>query len=183
MPLNGPERRRREAPIVVEPPTKFRIDLPRKISDGLPRTAMQFPSSSLIADFLLRLLADGWNETTEDPFPSVCLPGPKREPQKIKLLVQVSLRPSEPPTSSLRHWLSGSSPSAPAAESNSRTTSDSRSGTGSFSSPFRNPRSTAHPGLPPLDCSLPSNRLPRPPIGKYRTALLHLSGSSPCGLA
>src|SRR5579872_101045 len=91
MPLDGPERRRREAPIVVEPPPKFRIDLPRKIPDGLPRTPMQFPSSNLITDFLLRLLRDGWNETTEDSFPSVCLPGPKREPQKIKLLVQVSL--------------------------------------------------------------------------------------------
>jgi hypothetical protein len=52
---------------------------------------MLFPSSNLITDFLLRLLRDGWNETTEDPFPSVCLPGPKRVPQKIKLLVEVSL--------------------------------------------------------------------------------------------
>jgi hypothetical protein len=93
------------------------------------------------------------------------------------------LRPSESPTSSLRRWLSGSSPSALAAESNSQTTSDSRSCTGSSSSPFRNPRSTARPGLPPLDCSLPLHRLPRLPIGKYKTVLLHLSGSSPCGLA
>jgi hypothetical protein len=92
------------------------------------------------------------------------------------------LRPSESPTSSLRRWLSGSSPSALAAESNSRTTSDSRSCTGSSSSPFQNPRSTARPGLPPLDCSLPLNRLPRLPIGKYKTVLLHPSGSSPCGL-
>src|SRR5437588_12286136 len=91
-------------------------------------------------------------------------------------------RPSESPTSSLRRWLSGSSPSALAAESNSPTTSDSRSCTGSFSSPSQNPRSTARPGLPPLDCSLPLNRLPRLPIGKYKTVLLHLSGSSPCGL-
>jgi hypothetical protein len=92
------------------------------------------------------------------------------------------LRPSVFPASSPRHWLSGSSPSAPAAESNSRTTSDSRSCKGSSSSPFQNPRSTAHPGLPPLDCSSPLNRLPRLPIGKYKTVLLHLSGSSPCGL-
>ena len=93
------------------------------------------------------------------------------------------LRPSVSPTSSLRRWLSGSSPSALAAESNSRTTSDSRFGKGSFSSPFRNPRSSAHPSLPPLHCSSPLHRLPRLPIGKYKTALLHLSGSSPCGLA
>src|SRR2546421_5440894 len=92
------------------------------------------------------------------------------------------LRPSESPTSSLRHWLSGSSPSALAAESNSRMTSDSRFCTGSFSSPGQTPRSFAHPVLPPLDCSLPLHRLPRLPIVKYKTALLHLSGSSPCGL-
>src|SRR5215510_15037102 len=93
------------------------------------------------------------------------------------------LRPSVSPTSSLRHSLSGSSPSALAAESNSRTTSDSRFCKGSSSSPFQTPRSTARPDLPPLHCSLPSNRLPRLPIGKYKTVLLHLSGSSPCGLA
>src|SRR5690242_11972258 len=92
------------------------------------------------------------------------------------------LRPSESPTSFLRRLLSGSSPSALAAESSSQTTSDSRFYRGSSSSPFRNPRSTAHPGLLPLCCSLPSNRLPRLPIGKYKTVLLHLSGSSPCGL-
>ena len=91
-------------------------------------------------------------------------------------------RPSESLTSSLRHSLSGSSPSALAAESNSRKTSDSRFYRGSSSSPFQTPRSTAHPGLPPLDCSLPLNRLPRLPIGKYKTVLLHPSGSSPCGL-
>src|SRR5437870_626568 len=93
------------------------------------------------------------------------------------------LRPSVSPTFSLRRWLSGSSPSALPAESNSRTTSDSRFCKGSSSSPFQTPRSIAHPGLPPLHCSLPVNRLPRLPIGKYKTVLLHLSGSSPCGLA
>ena len=93
------------------------------------------------------------------------------------------LRLSVSPTFSLRHWLSGSSPSALAAESNSRKTSDSRFGKGSSSSPFPIPRSIAHPVLPPLDCSLPVNRLPRLPIAKYKTVLLHPSGSSPCGLA
>jgi hypothetical protein len=97
--------------------------------------------------------------------------------------VQFDLRLSGFPASSPRLWLSGSSPSAPAAESNSRTTSDSRSYTGSSSSFFRNPRSIAHPGLPHLDCSSPLNRLPRLPIGKYKTASLHLFGSSPAGLA
>src|SRR4051794_10456601 len=92
MPLDGPERRRRKAPIVVEPSPKFGIDLPRKLSDGLPRTAMQFPSPNLIPDFLPRCLRNGWTETTEDlPSPTVRHPRPKREPQKIKLLVQVSL--------------------------------------------------------------------------------------------
>ncbi len=91
-------------------------------------------------------------------------------------------RPSVSPTSSLRHWLSGSSPSAPAVESNCPMTSDSRFCKGSFSSSFQTLRSTPHPGLPPLDCSSPVTRLPRLPIGKYNTVLLHLSGSSPCGL-
>ncbi len=97
--------------------------------------------------------------------------------------LQFDLRPSVSPASSSRHGLSGSSPSALALESNSRMTSDSRSCKGSSSSPFQTPRSTAHPGLPPLDCSLPLNRLPRLPIVKYKTVLLHPSGSSPCGLA
>src|SRR5438874_12441348 len=61
-------------------------------------------------------------------------------------------------------------------------TSDSRFCKGSSSSPFQTLRSIAHPGLPPLDCSSPLNRLPRLPIGKYKTVLLHLLGSSPCGL-
>jgi len=93
MPLDGPERRRRKAPIVVEPPPKFGIDLPGKLLDGLPRTAMQLPSSNLVPDFLRRFLRDSWTETTEDlPFPSVRFPRPKRVPQKVKLLVGV--RPS-----------------------------------------------------------------------------------------
>src|SRR5438105_8723064 len=62
-------------------------------------------------------------------------------------------------------------------------TSDSRFCKGSSSNPFQTPRSFAHPGLPPLDCSLPLNRLPRLPIVKYKTVLLHPSSSSPCGLA
>ena len=91
--------------------------------------------------------------------------------------------PSVSPTFSLRHWLSGSSQSALAAESNCQTTSDSRFCKGSSSSPFQTPRSIAHPGLPLLDCSSPLNRLPRLPIVKYKTVLLHPSGSSPCGLS
>src|SRR6185436_8214863 len=94
MPLDGPERRRREAPIVVEPSPKLRIDLPGKLLNGLPRTAMQLPSSYLIPDFLRRLLRDGWTETTKDlPFPTARFPRPKRVPQKIELLVRVSLLP------------------------------------------------------------------------------------------
>src|SRR5579871_2925246 len=81
--------------------------------------------------------------------------------------VQFDLRLSVYPASSLHHSLSGSSPSALAAESNSRTTSDSRFCRGSSSSPFQTPRSIAHPDLLPLHCSLPSNRLPRLPIVKY----------------
>src|SRR5262249_19469569 len=86
------------------------------------------------------------------------------------------------PASSLRHSLSGFSPSAPAAESNCRMTSGSRFCKGSSSSPFQNPRSIVHPSLPPLYCSLPLHRLPRLPIVKYKTVLLHPSGSSPCRL-
>jgi len=96
--------------------------------------------------------------------------------------VQFDLRPSESPAFSLRHGLSGSSPSALAVESNCPMTSDSRFCKGSSSTPFQTPRSIAHPGLPPLDCSLPLNRLPRLPFVKYKTVLLHLSGSSPRGL-
>lgn len=94
MPLDGPERGRREAPIVVEPPPKFGIDLPGKIFDGLPRTAMQLPFADLIPDSLRRILRDGWAETTEAlPLPTVSLPRPKRVPQKVKLLVRVKLSP------------------------------------------------------------------------------------------
>jgi hypothetical protein len=54
-----PERRRREAPIVVEPSPKFGIDLPGKLLDGLPLTAMQLPPPNLIPDFLRPFLRDG----------------------------------------------------------------------------------------------------------------------------
>src|SRR5438105_1886849 len=94
MPLEGPERGRRKAPIVVEPSPKFGIDHPSKIFNGLPRTAMQLPSANLIPDFLRRILRDGWTETTKDlPFPTVRYPRPKREPQKVELLVRVNLLP------------------------------------------------------------------------------------------
>src|SRR5438270_5626669 len=93
MPLDGPERRRREAPIVVEPSPKFRIDLPGQIFNGLPCTAMQFPPSDLVPNFLRRFLRDGWYETTKDLSPTVRFPRPKRKPQKVELLVRVSLLP------------------------------------------------------------------------------------------
>src|SRR5690349_6868201 len=94
MPFDGPERRSRKAPIVVEPPPKLRIDLPGKFLDGLPRTAMQLPFPNLVPDFLCRILRDGWTETTKDrPFPTVRFPRPKREPQKVELLVRVNLLP------------------------------------------------------------------------------------------
>src|SRR5215467_2445636 len=55
---------------------------------------MQLPSPYLIPDFLRRILRDGWTETTKDfPFPSIRFPWPKREPQKVKLLVPVTLSP------------------------------------------------------------------------------------------
>ena len=85
MPLDGPERRRRKAPIVVEPPPDFGIDLPGKLLNGLPRTAMQLPSANFAPDFLPRFLQDGWTETTEDPpFPTVRFPRPKRGPEKSR---------------------------------------------------------------------------------------------------
>src|SRR5262245_46746635 len=55
---------------------------------------MQLPSSDLVPDFLRRLLRNGWTETTKDlPFPTGRFPRPKRIPQKIELLVRVSLLP------------------------------------------------------------------------------------------
>jgi hypothetical protein len=67
-------------PIVVKPSPKFRIDLPGKLLDGLPRTSMQLPSSDLVPDFLRRLLRNGWIETTKDLLsPTVRLPRPTRE--------------------------------------------------------------------------------------------------------
>src|SRR5215472_13216013 len=92
MPLDGPERGRRETPIVVEPSPKFGIDLPGKLLDGLPRTAMQLPPSNLIPDFLPRFPRHGWTETTKAlPLPTVRFPRPKRVPQKVELLVRVTL--------------------------------------------------------------------------------------------
>src|SRR5262249_20229678 len=90
MPLDGPERGRREAPVVVEPSPKFGIDLPGKLLEGLLRTAMQLPSPNLIPDFLPRFLRHGWTETTKAlPLASVRFPRPKRVPQKVELLVRV----------------------------------------------------------------------------------------------
>src|SRR5262245_38630472 len=55
---------------------------------------MQLPSPNLVPDSLRRCLRDGWAETTKDrPSPSVRFPRPKRVPQKIELLVRVSLVP------------------------------------------------------------------------------------------
>src|SRR5262245_60675991 len=54
---------------------------------------MQLPPSDLVPNFLRRFLRDGWNETTKDPFPTVRFPRPKRKPQKIELLVRVTLLP------------------------------------------------------------------------------------------
>jgi hypothetical protein len=55
---------------------------------------MQLPSSNFVPDFLRRFLRDGWTETTKDlPFPTARFPRPKRKPQKVELLVGVSLLP------------------------------------------------------------------------------------------
>src|SRR5215831_5928389 len=83
--------------------------------------------------------------------------------------------PSVCPASSPHHLLSVSSPSAPAAESNCPTTSDSRSCTGSLSSPSRNPQSSARRPLPLPGSLLLVYTPPRPPTWKYRTALPHSS--------
>jgi hypothetical protein len=55
------------------------------------------------------------------------------------------------------------------------TTSDSRSGTGCLSTPFRNPQSIAHRLSLLLDWLLPADTLPIPPISKLQTALPHSS--------
>jgi hypothetical protein len=54
---------------------------------------MPFPPSDLVPNFLRRFLRDGWYETTKDPFPTIRFPRPKREPQKVALLVRVTLLP------------------------------------------------------------------------------------------
>src|SRR5438552_4313674 len=94
MPFDGPERRRHETPVVVEPSPKFGIDHPRQILDGLRRAAMQLPSSNLVTDFLGRILRDCRTETAKDrPSPTVRFPRTKGEPQKVELLLRVSLSP------------------------------------------------------------------------------------------
>src|SRR5262245_39904560 len=94
IPLDGPERRRHEASIVVDPAPKFRIDHSRQILNGFCGTSMQSPAADLIADFLCRILRDGRTETTKDlPFSTVRFPRPKGIPQKVELLVLVSPRP------------------------------------------------------------------------------------------
>ena len=79
------------------------------------------------------------------------------------------------PVSSPHHLLSVSSPSAPAAESNCPTTSDSRSCISSLSGPFRNPQPTARRPLPLLYLLLLACTLPRPPTSKSQTALPYSS--------
>src|SRR5260370_6799143 len=54
---------------------------------------MQFPPSDLVPNFLRRFLRDGWYETTKDPSPTLRFPRPKRESQKVELLVRVTLLP------------------------------------------------------------------------------------------
>ena len=63
-----------------------------------------------------------------------------------------------------------------------RMTSCSRPDTGSYSGPYRSPRWTVRPRLPPLGwpslaCTLPTLR-----VWQYKTALLYPWRSSPCGL-
>src|SRR5229473_5193041 len=79
------------------------------------------------------------------------------------------------PASFPRRLLSVSLPSAPAAESNCPTTSDSRSCTGSLSGSFRSPQSTVRRPLPLHGSLLLVCTPPRPPTWKYRTALPHSS--------
>jgi len=94
MPLEGPERRRHEASVVVDPSAKFWIDHPSQIVYRLVSASMQFPTTNLIPDFLCRIIRDGRTETTEDlSLPTVRFPGTKRESQKVELLIRVRLLP------------------------------------------------------------------------------------------
>ena len=81
-------------------------------------------------------------------------------------------RPSVSPASFPRRWLSVSSPSALAAESNCPTTSDSRSCTGSSSGSFQNPQSTAHRPLPLLDSLFHTAVMRARSTGTRRTGLV-----------
>src|SRR5215831_12524152 len=91
--------------------------------------------------------------------------------------------PSVCPASSPHHLLSVSSPSAPAAESNCPTTSDSRSCTGSLSSPSRNPQSSARRPLPLPEFAFTRLYASQTSHLEIQNGFASLIGSSHCWLA
>src|ERR1019366_7302801 len=85
------------------------------------------------------------------------------------------------PVSFPHRLLSGSSPSAPAAENNCPTTSDSRPCTGFLSGSSQNPQSSARQPLPLPGSLLLVGTPPRPPTWKYKTAWPHSSAPPTAG--
>src|SRR5215472_16660213 len=85
--LDGPERRRIETPVVVEPPSQLGVDLLSEFCDGLRRTQCQLPAADLVADLPLGIIRDGRTETAEvSSSASRRLPGAKRETQEVESL-------------------------------------------------------------------------------------------------
>ena len=86
------ERRTIVAPVILEPTPDDRIEHPRQVFDGLITALWQFPASKCIADCLRCLVRDRRTEIDKELALAILRSSRlKRIPQKIKLLVRVSL--------------------------------------------------------------------------------------------
>src|SRR6266550_5882160 len=86
------ERRTIVAPVILEPTPDDRIEHPRQVFDGLITALWQVPASKRVANGLRCLVRDRRTEIDEELALAILRSsGLKRVPQKIKLLVRVSL--------------------------------------------------------------------------------------------
>src|SRR6516165_9821655 len=88
------ERRTIVAPVILEPTSDDRIEHPRQVFDGFITALWQVPASKCVANGLRCLVRDRRTEIDEELALAILRSsGLKRVPQKIKLLVRVSLLP------------------------------------------------------------------------------------------